>query len=91
VGGHSVSQIPQGCRSGYWCASLLTYASKHFGSSAYRGVCLAVVLTSVPRTVAGMIRERSLTPILSCIKVVGFAVRRLVSLRRPGEAPKLVS
>lgn len=91
VGGHSVSQIPQGCRSAYWCASLLTYASKHFGSSAYRGVCLAVVLTSVPRTVAGMIRERSLTPILSCIKVVGFAVRRLVSLRRPGEAPKLVS
>jgi N-acetylglucosaminyl-diphospho-decaprenol L-rhamnosyltransferase len=90
-GGHSVSQIPPGCRLGYWCASLLRYASKHFGSSAYRGVCLAVVLTSVPRTVAGMIRERSLTPILSCIKVVGFAVRRLVSLRRSGEEPKLVS
>jgi len=91
LGGHSVSQISEGCRWRYWCVSLLTYASKHFGPGGYRSACLAVALTSVPRTVAGMIRGRSLTPILSCIKVVGFAVRRLVSLRRPGEAPKLVS
>jgi hypothetical protein len=50
-----------------------------------------VVLTSVPRTVSGMMRERSLTPILSCISVVGFAVRRLVSLRKSGAEPRLVS
>lgn len=91
LGGHSVYQIPEGCRLRYWCASLLRYASKYFGSTAYRGVCLAVLLTSVPRTVAGMMRERSLTPILSCINIVGFAVRRLVSLRKSGEEPKLVS
>ena len=91
LGGHSVSQIPEGCRYRYWCASLLTYASKHYGSSAYRGVCLAVVLTSVPRTVARMIRERSLTPVSDCIRIISFAVRRLMSLRRAGESPKLVS
>jgi N-acetylglucosaminyl-diphospho-decaprenol L-rhamnosyltransferase len=91
LGGHSVGQISEGCRLRYWCVSLLTYASKHFGSTAYRGICLAVVLTSVPRTVAGMMRERSLTPILSCISVVGFAVRRLVSLRKSGAEPRLVS
>ena len=91
LGGHSVLQIPQGCRARYWCASLLRYGSKHFGFFAYRGVCLAVVLTSVPRAVARMMRERSLSPILSCIHIVGFAGRRLVSPRRPGEDPKLAS
>jgi len=90
-GGHSVVNIPQGCRALYWCASLLRYASKHYGSSGYRSLCLAVVLTSVPRAVAGMIREGSLSPILSCIKIVGFAARRLVSLRKSGEEPRLVS
>jgi len=91
AGGHSVLQIPQGCREQYWCASLLRYASGHCGFFASRGLCLAVVLTSVPRAVARMIRERSLSPILSCINIVGFAGRRLVSLRRSGEEPKLVS
>jgi len=91
LGGHSVSQIPEGCRLRYWCVSLISYASKHYGSSAYRGICLAVVLTSVPRTVARMIRERSLTPVSDCIRIIRFAVRRLMSLRRPGENPKLVS
>jgi N-acetylglucosaminyl-diphospho-decaprenol L-rhamnosyltransferase len=90
-GGHSVLQIPQGCRAQYWCASLLRYASGHFGFFASRGLCVAVVLTSVPRAVARMIRERSLSPILSCINIVSFAGRRLVSLRRSGEEPKLVS
>jgi GT2 family glycosyltransferase len=91
AGGHSILQIPQGCRAMYWCASLLRYASGHFGSFAYRSVCLAVVLTSVPRAVARMILERSLSPLLSCIKIVGFAGRRLVSLRRSEEESKLVS
>jgi N-acetylglucosaminyl-diphospho-decaprenol L-rhamnosyltransferase len=91
LGGHSVGQVRQGCRLRYWCASLLRYAAKHYGPLAYRGVCLAVVLTSGPRSVAGMMREGSLSPILSCIKIIGFAVRRLVSLRSSGEDPRLVS
>jgi hypothetical protein len=90
LGGHSVSQVPEASRARYWCASLLRYASKHFSSSAYRGVCVAVVLTSVPRAVAGMIQGRSLSPILSCIKIIDFAVRRLVSPQNSGD-PRLVS
>jgi GT2 family glycosyltransferase len=91
LGGHSASKLPEGCRARHWCVSLLRYGSKHFGSSSYRSVCLAVALTSVPRAVAGMIRERSLFPIFSCINIFGFAVRRLVSPRRLGEEPRLVS
>jgi GT2 family glycosyltransferase len=78
-GAHSISQIPQRCRASYWCASLLRYAAKHFRSSAYRGLCLAVLLTSVPRAVAGMIRERSLFPLLSSFRIMRFAGRGLSS------------
>jgi N-acetylglucosaminyl-diphospho-decaprenol L-rhamnosyltransferase len=80
-GGHSISRLKAGCRQVYWCASLLKYAAKHFPPLTYRGICLAVLLTSVPRAVAGMIREQSLSPILSCINIVGFAGRQLVSGR----------
>ncbi len=78
-GGHSILRIGRGCRARYWCASLLRYAAKHFPSGAYRGICAAVLLTSVPRAVAGMIQERSLTPILSCIDIVWLAGGRLVA------------
>jgi N-acetylglucosaminyl-diphospho-decaprenol L-rhamnosyltransferase len=78
-GGHSILRIGRGCRARLWCASLLRYAAKHFPSGAYRGICAAVLLTSVPRAVAGMIQERSLSPILSCINIVWFAGGRLVA------------
>jgi N-acetylglucosaminyl-diphospho-decaprenol L-rhamnosyltransferase len=81
VGGHAVLGIPRGCRAMHWCDSLLRYAAKHFRSFSYRAICLAVVLTSIPRAVAGMIQERSLSPITSCRKIVRFAGRRLLSSR----------
>ena len=81
-GGHSVRLLAQGCRALLWCDSLLKYAAKHFRFMAYRAVCLAVVLTSVPRMVAGMIRERSFAPIAVYIKIVGLAGRKLLSPRR---------
>lgn len=84
AGGHSVLQTPPGCRTVRWCDSLLRYGSKHFRSFSYRATCLAVVLTSVPRAVAGMIQERSLTPGRSCITVVRSAGQRLFSPRRFG-------
>jgi GT2 family glycosyltransferase len=83
-GGHSVLGMSPGCRMVRWCDSLLVYGSKHFRSFSYRATCLAVVLTSVPRAVAGMIQERSLAPGRSCVKVVRSAGRRLVSPRRFG-------
>jgi GT2 family glycosyltransferase len=84
LGGHSVLRTPPGCRTVRWCDSLLRYGSKHFRSFSYRATCLAVVLTSVPRAVAGMIQERSLTPGRSCITVVRSAGQRLLSPRRFG-------
>lgn len=84
VGGHSVTQVPASTRAGYWCASLIKYASKHFREPGYRAVCAAVVLSSVPRMVAGMILERSKAPISTYSKIVRFAGLRLVSSRRPG-------
>jgi N-acetylglucosaminyl-diphospho-decaprenol L-rhamnosyltransferase len=80
-GGHSIFRMGVATRERYWCASLLRYAAKHFPSSRYRGICVAVLLTSVPRAVIGMIREQSFTPILSCIHITGLAVRCLVSGR----------
>ncbi len=80
-GGHAVLRLPRGCRAMHWCDSLLRYAAKHFRSFSYRAICLAVVLTSVPRAVAGMIQERSLSPVTSYRKIVRFAGRRLFSSR----------
>jgi N-acetylglucosaminyl-diphospho-decaprenol L-rhamnosyltransferase len=77
-GGHSVRQLSQARRSEYWCDSLLTYAFKHFRLLGYQAVCLAVVLTSVPRMVAGIIRDRSLSPVGSCTRIIRFAGWRLV-------------
>jgi N-acetylglucosaminyl-diphospho-decaprenol L-rhamnosyltransferase len=81
-GAHSIQSIPPGCRALYWCASLLRYVAKHFGSVGYRATCAAVVLSSVPRMFAGMIRERSLTPILVFCKIVRFAGLCLVSPKK---------
>lgn len=88
-GGHSILRIGPGPKQVYWCASLLRYAAKHFRPVAYRGICLAVLLTSVPRAVAGMIRDRSISKaqarcsrnevFRSCITILGFASRSLVS------------
>jgi N-acetylglucosaminyl-diphospho-decaprenol L-rhamnosyltransferase len=84
VGGHSVTQVPASSRAVYWCASLIKYASKHFREPGYRAVCAAVVLSSFPRAVAGMILERSLAPSSAYSKIVRFAGLCLVSLRRSG-------
>jgi GT2 family glycosyltransferase len=80
-GGHSVMELPPGCRALFWCDSLLKYAAKHFQALEYRAVCLAVVLTSVPRMVAGMIQERNLSPIAVYLKIVRGAWWRLLSPR----------
>ncbi len=75
-GAHSIGRLGEGCRAWYWCVSLLKYASKHFSPLAYRAVCGAVVLSSFPRMVAGMIQQRSLEPILVYSRIV--ALRRRV-------------
>lgn len=83
-GGHSIGRLGRGCRAWYWCVSLLKYASKHFSPLAYRALCGAVVLSSFPRMVAGMIQQRSLEPILVYSRIVRYAGARLVSSRGRG-------
>ena len=83
AGGHSVGQLPPAYRAMYWCDSLLRYAVKHFQPLQYRGVCTAVIVSAVPRMVAGIIQERSLAPVAMYFKIVKLASRRLVSLKAP--------
>jgi len=85
LGGHSVTRIPRTRMEEYWYGSLLRYAAKHFRPWPYRGVCLAAVLSTVPRTVAGIIREQNLNPVVSCYKIMRLAVGRLVSRTRPAQ------
>ncbi len=80
-GGHSVKKLSPARMKEYWYASLLTYAAKHFRPWPYRAVCFAAVLSAVPRSVAGLIRGRSLDPVVSCCKILQLAVKRLVSRR----------
>jgi len=79
VGGHSVGKITPACRAIHWCVSLTRYAAKHFHSAGYRAVCLAVVLSSIPRMVARMIQDRSLQSVATYRKIVLFAGLCLVS------------
>lgn len=83
AGGHSVSRVTRAYRAMYWCDSLLRYAVKHFKPLAYRGVCVAVMVSAVPRMVAGIVQERSLAPAAMYFKIVKLASRRLVSPRWP--------
>jgi N-acetylglucosaminyl-diphospho-decaprenol L-rhamnosyltransferase len=85
LGGHSVGQIPAGRRASYWCVNLLRYAAKHFGPWNFGGICTAVVLSSVPRMFAEAVRNRTLSPIVSYLKIMRFAGLCLLS---PGHVRK---
>ena len=82
TGGHSVKKLPPVRMQEHWYDSLIRYAEKYFRPWQYRGVCLAAVFGAVPRMVAGMIRQKNLSPVPSCYKIMRFAGRRLV-LRSP--------
>jgi len=83
LGGHSVKKLSSARMEQYWYVSLLSYAAKHFRPWPYRGVCLAAVLSTVPRTVAGIFREWNLNPVVSGCKIIRLAVKRLVSRTQP--------
>jgi len=82
TGGHSVKKLPPVRMQEYWYDSFIRYAGKHFRPWQYRAVCLAAVFGTVPRMIAGMIREKNLKPVVRCYKIMRFAGKRLV-LRSP--------
>jgi hypothetical protein len=91
LGGHSVRGLRSAIRTRLWYGSLLKYAAKHFRPWPYRAVCLAAILSAVPRMAAGIAKERSLTPITEYRGVFSLAGRRLVGSRKPAERPGLSS
>jgi len=84
VGGHSIAQVPPGCRAVYWCVSLLRYAAKHFSTLGYTAVCVAMLLSSIPRMFAAMLHERSFAPVTVYWKIVRIASRALLVQGRRG-------
>lgn len=74
VGGHSVDTLEAGCRTLYWCASLLKYAAKYFSVWENRGIRLTLILGSLPRLGLRMIREGSFIPATTWVEVVRLAV-----------------
>jgi hypothetical protein len=72
-GAHAVGKIPQGQRATYWCVSLLRYGAKHFPPGAFRWICAAVALSSVPRMVVGTIAGRTLSTVGIYLKIMQFA------------------
>ncbi len=85
-GGHSVGKIPQGPRATYWCVSLLRYGAKHFRPGAFRWICAAVALSSVPRMVVGMITSRTVSPVRTYLKIMRFAGHCLVAPKHVRDA-----
>ncbi len=85
-GGHSVRTAPWETRQVYWYASLLRYASKHFGPWQRRAVCGAVLVASVPRMVTGILGEGGLRSVVVCGKVIRLATARLVAGGRTSAA-----
>jgi len=85
LGGHSVRKLPAASMEVYWYDSLLRYGAKHFRPCPYRGVCLAAVLSTVPRAIAGIFREQNLNPVVSCVQIMRLAVNRLLCGVRPAQ------
>lgn len=77
TGGHSIGALSLGARRFYWYRSLLKYSAKHFGSRAFRAVCLAVATGSVLRGAAETLLTRRFEPMVVYGKVVRLAARCL--------------
>ena len=82
-GGHSVAQVPAGCRMRYWYGSLLRYAAKHLRPSGYRAVWLAALMGALPRIVTGIMRDKSLQPAAAVWATLRFSGRRKLSTAAP--------
>jgi hypothetical protein len=87
IGGHSIQKIDGSSRELHWYDSLLRYAAKHLPPGGYRTVCLAAVGSVVPRMVLNVLREQSLKPIPTGIRIFCFSGKRLVSAQHQLSRP----
>ncbi len=74
-GGASIAGLDWSSRQRFWYGSLLRYASKHFRPSQFRGVCGAVVLGSVIRSVLSIFHRRTFQVIQVYAGIAGQAIR----------------
>src|SRR5579863_103373 len=58
AGSHSVGALPLENRERYWYGSLLKYAAKHYSSTAFRTICLAVAAGAFFRAFLGFPRYK---------------------------------
>ncbi len=89
AGGHSVNRLSWEQKQEHWYGNLLTYAARHFGRAGRGVVCAVVVLGSIPRALAGVVRSQSLGPLGVYARVVRGAVRHFFGGVREG--PKISS
>lgn len=78
TGAHSISNLTLELRRIYWYRSLLTYAARHFRPIAFRVVCLAVAVGSVPRMIGDFILVHRPRLLAAYVEVVRLAGRSLV-------------
>lgn len=79
VGGHSVARQPETELRLNWYSNLLRYVAKHHRGFEHRFVCLAVLLSLLPRTVAGMMRRQGVTTVRAYRAVGRMTLGRLFS------------
>ncbi|MEP7353753.1 MAG: glycosyltransferase family 2 protein [Acidobacteriota bacterium] len=82
LGGHSIKKIDGASRELYWYDSLLRYAAKHFPTLHYRVICVAAVVSAVPRMGLNALREHSLEPVLNGFRIIYLSGKRLVSAKQ---------
>lgn len=83
-GGHSIRQLSSANRAGYWYATLLSYAAKHFRPTAVRAVCMGVVLGSLVRAFFSIIRGDNLKA-KTAVRVIQLAGRFFISGSRDAD------
>ena len=86
IGGHSVNRVEAGQRAAYWCVSLLRYSRKYFRGLDFRGICLGMIIGSIPRMTAGMVAARSFSPLFIYLKIMRHASACLIRPANVGKA-----
>jgi len=78
LGGHSIARLGVRARSFYWYRSLLRYSARHYRPSAFRMVCLSVILGAILRGAVGALLQRRWTPLAAYGNVARLAARCLL-------------
>lgn len=87
-GGHSIRKIDGASKQVFWYDSLLRYAGKHYTKAQYRWTCVMALLSAGPRTVLGLLQDRSFKEVGKYLKILNFVGRRLVSRPPSGLAQR---